>query len=92
MFCYIFATLFIYLFILLSFCYQFARYFTRRFGSGLNYDTATYETFHKICVGIPYHNDNHHEEGMAQRLARRAMVYSLVITVCDEDFPDPEVH
>ena len=66
------------------------RYFTRRFGSPLNWDTATYETYHKVAVGQPFKRDNHHE-GMTQRLPQYAMMWATVMTVLEESRPDPNV-
>lgn len=65
------------------------RYFIRRFGSGLNFDTATFEMFHKRSVSLPYSRDNHKEKGMSDRLARWASNHSLVMTVADEELKDP---
>ena len=66
------------------------RYFTRRFGSPLNWDTATYETYHKVAVGQPFKRDNHHE-GMTDRLPQYAMMWAVVMTVLEESRPDPNI-
>ena len=65
------------------------RYFIRKFGCGLNFDTGTHETYHKLVVNEPYAADCHREEGMEDRLARDANTRILIRTVLDEGIPDP---
>jgi hypothetical protein len=65
------------------------RYYIRRYGCGLNFDTGTHETYHKIVVNQPYAADCHREDGMEDRLARDVNTRSLIKTVLDETIPDP---
>ena len=55
----------------------------------MNWDSATYETYHKVAVGQPYERDNHKLDGLQTRLAAYSMRWALVMTVLDERRPDP---
>ena len=62
----------------------------RRYGTSLNWDTATFEAFHKIAVRQAFERDNH-KDGMEDRLAQYAIMWSLIMTVLEEEIPDPVV-
>ena len=62
----------------------------RRYGSGLNFDSGTYETYHQFAVNEPFKADCRREGNRNIRLARKANEKILVVTVADEGIPDPK--
>lgn len=66
------------------------RYFIRRYGSGLNFDSGTYEQFHKFAVKTAYQADCKRDDGgLIHRLTISTNVRTLVKTVTEEGKSDP---
>ena len=72
-------------------CFNFTcRFFIRRFGAAVNFDSATYERFHRDVVVEPFSKDCRREEGQIERLRIAADHMQLVNTYLDKDVQDPQ--
>lgn len=57
------------------------RYFIRRYGSALNFDTGTFELFHKVVVHQLFARDANRKEGRLSRFLAYASARALVARV-----------
>lgn len=66
------------------------RYFIRLYGSALNFDTSTWETFHKEVCHIPFSRDSNHNENREHRLMRQVHSRTSLRSLAEQSVPDPE--